>query len=484
MNLVEIFSKLNSGELSAHSELGTRDESKQTRNFGSRISKMKTVTGINARAMVMKDVVIPFNPFTGKADDQYNKKTPFRPILLVSQVLEGLNQACAEDGELKEFWEKELSITLPKDEPTMEEYNAFKAKGYIKPRVMSYSTVAMSFNGAYGFPDFKVKYVVDPTELNESGTYDFDKSPVWHKAAVFFNMMMKPEADDVKRKLEAQGSSKETIQTSRRAVFQKSPVSFVSPTNLIPFLFFPLNEVPRSFDVEHPQELEQCMRYYSFTDKWTIPLKEAMENPMFDEDMDFFDFTIKTPTSQDTKKDGKVYTDEDANELYAAMNISVSDGRLSLHTGSTATADGKTVQNSEAFKGVYDAAKAYFLYSQEQSGIEGGETFEKIMAASNRFRPIQSAMANFLPACNEVFINSFASTPYFTDAIKNANHEFFILMNPNNAMALAEADEDELAEAAEKQKSSVEEIIKENSAVTKDAAALGVAGGVTELELE
>ncbi len=487
MDLQEIFKKMNSGEVAAHSELGTRDESKQTRNFGTRINKMKTVTGINARAMVMKDVVIPFNPFTGKSDDTYNKKTPFRPILLVSQVLTGLKTAMKDNPEMKAFWEKELGITISDGEATMEEYAAFKGMGYIKPRVMSYYTVAMNFNGAHGFPEFKVKYTVDPTELNEQGSYEYQTAPVWHKAAAFFNTMLKAEADETVQALESNASNKEAVQMARRAVFQKSPVGFVAPTNLIPFLFFPLNALPKPIEEGHYQELEAVMRFYSFTDKWMTALKEAMKDPVYDEDMDFFDFTIKTPSSQDQMSNGKVYTDEDANALYQAMTISNTDGRLSLHGG--VTNDGsKSVKNEECYASIYAAARAYFLASQEASATEDGETFEKIMAASSRFRPISQAMANFLPACNDVFTGSFASSKYFTAEVKRGHSEFYTLMNPKNAMCLADADEDELEAAANAQRQGLSDLIADANGTagvqTADSDVLGVQpGALEELDL-
>ena len=483
MDLKEMFKRLGSGEVQAHSELGTRDEAKQSKNYGARIQKMKTKTGINARVLVMKDVVLPFNPFTGQSDEVYNKKTPFRPILLVSQVIEGIKEACKENDDLKTFWEKELGRPFSDGPATMEEYTAFKDRGYIKPRVMSYSTVAMNFAGNHGYPDFRVKYTVDPTELNENGTYDYDHAPVWHQAAIFFNSMLKPEADEKKKKLEQQGVSKEQVQNERRAIFSKSPVGFVSPTNLIPFIYLPMNEVPKKMDVEHCQELEQLLRFYSFTDKWTVPLREVMENPMYDEVIDFYDLTIKTPSSTDVKKDNQVYTDEDTMELYTAMTINTTDGRLALSSGNT-TVDGRSVPNSEVFANLLEVTKAYFLYSQEQSGLEGGETFEKIMAVSNRFRPITTAMANFLPACNEVFNTSFAASPYFTDAVKKANSEFFTSMNPQNAMALADADEDELAEAKESQRATVAAIIQEGQAPKPGDDVLGVNGqDVAEMDL-
>lgn len=475
--LKEMFARMSSGEVAAHSELGTRDEAKQSRQMATRIMKLKTVTGINARALVMKDVVIPFNPFTGKPDDVYNRTTPYRPILLVSQVIDGIKLFCEDHPDIKEFWQNELGITFTEGETTMEEYRAFKKAGYIKPRIMSYPTVAMNFNGIHGFPNFRVKYTVDPTELNETGSYDFDKAPVWHKAAVFFNSMLRAEANEVVKNLEANGANKDTIQTQRRGVYTKAPVGFVQPTNLIPFFFYPLGEFPKVPNTQNPKDMERNLRYYSYTDKWTIPLKEAMSNDVFDEDIDFFDLTIKTPSSTDTKRDGTVYTDEDANAIYAAMAISNTDGRLTLHGG--VTSDGtRTARNSEVFAPVLEGAKAYFLYSQQQSATPGGETFEKIMASSSRFRPIQSALTEFLPACNDIFNSTFAGTKYFNEDIKRAHSEFYIMMNKDNAVALADADEDELDEAKEEAKKSLDSLISEatgrTGVVSEDAALLGI----------
>ena len=356
---------------------------------------------------------------------------------------------------------------------------------------MSYPTVAMNFSGTHGFPDFKVKYTVDPTQLNEQGTYDYQTAPVWHKAAAFFNSMLKAEADEVVKNLEANGANKEAVQAQRRAVFQKSPVGFVSPSNLIPFLFFPLNEIPKPIEPDHAQELEAYMRYYSFTDKWTVPLKEAMSNPLYDEDMDFFDFTVKTPSSNDRKSNGQVYTDEDANALYQAMSIINTDGRVALHGGSTVSSDGaKTVRNEECFAPIIAAAHAYFIASQEQSAQEGGETFEKIMSASSRFRPITQALDNFLPACNDVFAASFATSQYFTDDIKRGHSEFYTMMNPKNAVGLAAVDEDELEAAANAQRKGLNELIadatgkKPGDVQSKDADVLGVnPGDLTDLDL-
>lgn len=461
MDLKEMFAKINTGEVAAHSELGTRDESKQMTHYTGRIRKMKTVTGINAHALVMKDVVIPFNPFTCKSDDTYNATAPFRPILLVSQVITGLKSSIT-DPKVQAEWEKKLGISISWGEPaTHEEYLAFKKRDFIKPRIMSYSTVRLNFGGVGGFSEFPQKYTVDPTELNENGSYDPEKAPIHHKAAVFFNTMVKREADELVNRLNKEGANKETITTQRRAVFSKSPVGFVRPSNLIPFLYFPINEKPGDLSPDDFMRLETYMRYYSYDGaKWDPAFSEVKENDAFDDLMNYYDFRIKTPSSSDTKSDGKVFTDNDGIDLYRYMTIGSIDSRLGVSTGST-TVDGTSYKNSDLYAPVFATAEAYFLNSQEQSGVEGGETFEKIMAASNNFRPITGVQDRLLPACNEVFLKQFASSPYFTEDVKKANHEFFIAMNPDNAMALADADDDELDEAASNQAKTLAALIKD-----------------------
>lgn len=459
MNLQEMFAKMSSGEVQAHSELGTRDESKQVRNFGTRIQKLKTVTNINARLLVMKDVVLPFNPFTCEPDETYNRSTPFRPILLVSQVIEGIKEVVLKDDNLKKRWKNEYNIEFTEGPATMDEYNAFKQAKFIYPRVMTYHTIALNFGGLCGFSEFRQKFVVDPAGLNDEGTYDYGPgAPIWHQAAVFFNGMLRPEAEEKKKKLEENNATKTQIDSERRAVFSKSPVGFVGPTNLIPFFYFPYVDGVKKFSTTTPKDIEASLRFYSFTDKFTVPLSEALGNPMYDSDIDFFDLTIKTPSSKETKSNGQVYTDDDSMELYTAMQIINTDGRLALHGGTTMVGN-NAVKNEEAYESFMATAKAYFAQSQEESMTEGGETFEKIMAASNRFRRIDTVLDNFLPACNEVFKAHFAQSPYLTEEFKKANATFFTAMNPANAMALADSDDDEIEEAEHAQAKSVAELV-------------------------
>lgn len=466
MELKELFERMAAGEVAAHSELGTRDESKQSKSFSGRLRKLKIGVGIKAHVLVMKDVVIPFNPFTGSPDDNYNTKTPFRPILLVSQVLEGIKGACAQNPELAATWNKilgkEIDWAAP---PSMDDYFAFKAKGYIKPRIMSYSTVALNFGGVAGFPEFRQKYTVDPTQLDENNNYPPENAPIWHKGAIFFNSMLKPEAEHVKSTLEKSGANKEVISTQVRAVYAKSPIGFVNQTNIIPFIYLPYGEALKPLDPQRYSDFESLIRWSVKQDeKWNSPLNEAMTDDAYDDNMDFFDLTMRTPASNETKSNGQVYTDDDVLELYKAMAITPTDSKFNVWTGKSKI-DGVEVDHATYYAKVWECAKEYFLYSQGESAKEGGDTFEKLMAASNGFRPISSVVDRLLEGANAVFLMHFADSKYFTENIKKANAEFFTAMNPDNSLALAAYDDDELEDAAKEQQASVLDIIADIRAV-------------------
>ena len=477
MNLQEIFTQMKNGEVAAHSELGTRDEAKQSKSYASRLRPLKAAVGMKAHILLMKDVVIPFNPFTGKTDDQYNAKTPFRPILLVSQTIGIIKKACAEDSDLAVSWAKTLgSDSIDWNaEPSMSDYLLFKARGFIKPRVMSYSTVKLSFGGHGGFSEYAQKFTVDPTQLDENNNYSMDNPPVHHKGAIFFNSMAKAEADEVCAAMAKQGATKEQISTKRREIYSKVPIGFVNQTNLVPFLYLPINEAPAALDPERPTEIEGSIRWMALNvDKFGTALDEVNKDNQLDENMDYYDFTYKTPSATQTKANGQVFTDEDALDLYKAMTITVSDSRTSAWTGNS-TIDGNNVSNAELYANLFKTAEAYFIYSQEQSAVEGGDTFEKLMAASNRFRPIDTVQDKLLAASNQVFLANFADTKYFTEGVKKANADFFTAMNANNALALADYEEEEIEEAAAAQQQSLGALIEE--------AREGESGAIAELQL-
>lgn len=474
-NITEIFAKMKSNELIAHSELGTRDESRQTRTFGTRIQKLKPTVGINARMLVPKDVVIPFNPFTGEVDDFFTEKNKFRAILLVSQVLEGINTACLADEKLKAFWEERLGMKIDSEKPTMEEYYAFKALGYIQPRVFTYDTVYIDFAGRCGFPDFGCKYVVDSSQLNENHSYDFDNSPMHNRLAAFFNSLIKPELEEAVKSLEAAGANATSIAAQKQLIKSKSPISFVNPTNLISFLYLPFNEPVITPKDQDYRGVEKYFRFMNKTFSKLDPvLEEVRDDNVKDELMDYYDLTIRTAGPTAVKNNGSVYTDADVNELYQTLTVTVTDGRASMVNGKITLKDGTAHECKDYYNGLLEQVGAYFVHSQEESGREDGDSFEKIMAASNKFRNISSITDNLLPAANEVFNATFANSPAYTDHLRRAFADVLVAMNPDNALALAAEEVEDIEAAKEASKTSVSQMILEEREL-QDSGELSIA---------
>ena len=466
--LEELFSGIMSGQVAIHSEMGTRDENIQSRNFDTPFHKLKLKVDMNSRVLAFKDVVLPFNPRTGAEDETYNSKTPFRPILLVHEVGLMLKKFISADEKLKDVYAAKLKGALSDgDDFTMDDYYLMKHAGFIKPRIHTYHTMALNFGGKFGFSDFKQRYTVDPTELNASGGYDPENAPITHKGALFFNAMLKPEWDALQREAQAKGvTNKEQLSGLKRSVFSKSPIGFVGPTNLIPFVAFPKGEPIPQIEPDRTLDVENHIYYMTFTDKWVTPISSVMKDDLADESMDFYDFTLATPDKTAVNPStGKVYTDDDSVALYTASTLNCTDSRTSILSGKSVGENGGYVENSVAAKSLLDALHAYFIYSQGESanGAEG-RNFEKLMAVSNRMRPISSAMPNFLAAANDVFLTSFANSKYFTEEIKTQHSEFYTALNPaDHAMALAAYDDDDLKSAANQGKLNAAAIIADAS---------------------
>lgn len=451
-SIKNIFQQANSGALKMHSSLGTRDESKQVKTFITRISKMSTVCGINARALVMKDIALPFNPFTLEEDDIYNEKNKYRPILLVSQVIEGIKYICKENAELAKGYEELLGGAFSDcPEATIEDYLLFKHKGFIFPRVTSYYVTQINMAGKQGLPEFKVRYTVDERELNEEKNYDYDKAPVHAQLASLFSAICREEWRAVKTILDKNNVTDEEKNSKRADIFSKSPISFVKPFNVLPFFFFPLEEKFPVLKEENFMDIEKSIRFYNKTDKWITAFEEVKNSDALDELIDFYDFTVKTPKSGTPTANGKVLTDEDANAIYQALTITVTDGRCSLAKDSIA----------KDFANAYQAIKNYFMSSQMEEAKTDGMSFEKIMSLSTRCRPIESISDAILPAACEIFNEKFADSEYFTDNIRKQFNDILCQMNPKNAIATAEYDTDELEAAGKEAYTDMQQFMKE-----------------------
>src|SRR5690606_32484897 len=77
----DLISKLKSGQLATVSALKLRSESAQQKIKLKRIEKLKREEKKRSKLLFALEIAVPFNPFTGEEDDQYNVDNKYRPLM-------------------------------------------------------------------------------------------------------------------------------------------------------------------------------------------------------------------------------------------------------------------------------------------------------------------------------------------------------------------------------------------------------------------
>ena len=100
-----------SGDIATTSELKLRDENIQKKFRGTRLKGLKKEPRKKSKLLVMTELAIPFNPFTGKEDDTYNRDNKFRPTLAESTVMKTLKEYCRTHEDIKKVFMQKSGVT-------------------------------------------------------------------------------------------------------------------------------------------------------------------------------------------------------------------------------------------------------------------------------------------------------------------------------------------------------------------------------------
>lgn len=137
VELEDFLAKLKSSEVDTKSKL--RNENKQTREGSSRVPFFKKEKGKQCKLLLLTDMALPFNPFTGKADETYNSENKFRPESSFSTTLLALKRYYEKDETGKQV--KELIVerfgvpswdTSKLDEITEEDFKLWRQYRYAR----------------------------------------------------------------------------------------------------------------------------------------------------------------------------------------------------------------------------------------------------------------------------------------------------------------------------------------------------------------
>lgn len=110
-SIKDLINDFKEGKIEAVSKHKLRDESKQERNKVERLGTLKKEAKLKEKLLFITELAIPFNPSTGKEDEQFNREQKFRPYLAQSTVMRLVKGLCNESPEAKEVFMKKAGIT-------------------------------------------------------------------------------------------------------------------------------------------------------------------------------------------------------------------------------------------------------------------------------------------------------------------------------------------------------------------------------------
>lgn len=237
MDVKQFYEKLKNGDIASRSSLDLRNESKQVKGNTGRIPFLKKEKGKLAKLLVLTDIVLPFNPFTGEEDNEYNKVTPFRPELSAGTVIKVLKEAYQEDKNLKEKVMKRLEIsdwdTSNSTEVTKKDMEIFDR--YRKKRIFTHMVVNINSKtltrSTYGQP-YRVNFKRDEFgEVIFGEDKEIKEYPLILSIQSFYYSIF---MEEYKEWEQANLTSPDKVKDDkRRSILAKCPVSKDYPKNFV-----------------------------------------------------------------------------------------------------------------------------------------------------------------------------------------------------------------------------------------------------------
>lgn len=156
----ELLKSLKDGSRKVTSEF--RNENAQTKSRAMKFPTVKKETKKRARILSMAELAIPFNPFTGKEDDEFNRNNKYRPVMSVESAMKVHKRIANENPEVKETYMMRAGVeswdTSKVDEITADDKTIF-AK-YRQPVVFSVNVVDINIPALTG-QDRAKQYKID-----------------------------------------------------------------------------------------------------------------------------------------------------------------------------------------------------------------------------------------------------------------------------------------------------------------------------------
>lgn len=151
----DILSKMLSGEVKVTSTMNLRNENRQTRSSGGFLPFLKKEKNKTSKLLILKEVPLGFNPFTGEADDEINLIKKFRPQLTCTTIIHTLKKFYNEHGDIKSKtvfrdWDvSDITQVTEEDRKQFERYEVSKVFTHDMINVNSKTLTGNAYGASY-----------------------------------------------------------------------------------------------------------------------------------------------------------------------------------------------------------------------------------------------------------------------------------------------------------------------------------------------
>lgn len=239
----DLMSQLRAGSVSVASEY--RNEDAQTKRKVKRIDPLKKAPKKKAKVLTITELAIPFNPVTGREDEEFNRNNKYRPIMSTETAMLTYKALSNENPDTKSAFLRGTGVspeqwdTSAITEITDTDRKIFKKHRY--PVVFTLNVVRIGIPTFTGRP-FAKEYRVDVERDGMSGEI-VGEMPLVLK----INKLMRDIANEEVNKLEKDVKdgvkvlNKDDLADARKKIYQGIVVGNDAPLNYVLALELPLD---------------------------------------------------------------------------------------------------------------------------------------------------------------------------------------------------------------------------------------------------
>lgn len=315
MNTTDLMKLLESAGQKGGSELNMRSEDLQTKQRVSRIPSLKKKLKKKSKILLVLDLAIPFNPETGKEDDQFNSSHKFRPPVSATSAALLAKLYANNNPEAKAVFMKRAGVTTwdtsDTDTFTTEDWTIFSR--YRVPRLFTMNVVTVNIPAIT--KDFARDYAIKVDRDKNTGDV-IGKVPVALKINKLFRDKIYEQVSDFTDKCDngVYNLTEQQQKDRKREMYSSNPVSDDHPANWAEIIELPLTKnfsisadlEADSLDVAKIKEL-QVNSKYSKKLREKVSAFQAGELEVFDKYFDFYEMDMACPSDGDEQtKEGKM----------------------------------------------------------------------------------------------------------------------------------------------------------------------------------